>query len=159
MQHVVTILLETGRRISEVCTLPFHCLESDHQGDYFLKIEDQKLKKTYLLPISKACLQAIHEQQRQLRESHALKSLYLFPARRTKKSLHLSARYVNQALNELAEDIPILNDTGQIWHFHTHQFRHTVGTRMINAGVPQLIVQRYLGHESPEMTARYAHVG
>lgn len=29
---------------------------------------------------------------------------------------------------------------------------------MINAGVPQTIVQKYLGHESPEMTARYAHI-
>jgi hypothetical protein len=29
---------------------------------------------------------------------------------------------------------------------------------MINNGVPQHIVQRYLGHESPNMTAVYAHV-
>lgn len=29
---------------------------------------------------------------------------------------------------------------------------------MINAGVPQVMVQHYLGHESPEMTARYAHI-
>jgi hypothetical protein len=29
---------------------------------------------------------------------------------------------------------------------------------MINNGVPQHIVQRYLGHESPEMTARYAFI-
>jgi integrase len=29
---------------------------------------------------------------------------------------------------------------------------------MINNGVPQHIVQRYLGHESPQMTAVYAHI-
>ena len=29
---------------------------------------------------------------------------------------------------------------------------------MINAGVPQHIVQRYLGHTSPTMTAVYAHI-
>jgi hypothetical protein len=29
---------------------------------------------------------------------------------------------------------------------------------MINNGVPQHIVQHYLGHESPEMTERYAHL-
>src|SRR5699024_6736556 len=39
-----------------------------------------------------------------------------------------------------------------------HAFRHTVGTRMINNGVPQHIVQKFLGHESPEMTSRYAHI-
>lgn len=36
--------------------------------------------------------------------------------------------------------------------FQTHQFRHTVGTRMINLSVPVHIIQRYLGHDSPEMT-------
>ena len=29
---------------------------------------------------------------------------------------------------------------------------------MINNGVPQMMVQQYLGHASPEMTARYAHI-
>ena len=39
-----------------------------------------------------------------------------------------------------------------------HQFRHTLGTRLINGGVPQHIVQRMLGHASPHMTAHYARV-
>jgi len=37
-----------------------------------------------------------------------------------------------------------------------HQFRHTLGTRLINSGVPQHVVQKLLGHASPQMTARYA---
>ncbi len=41
---------------------------------------------------------------------------------------------------------------------HAHQFRHTVGTRLINAGVPQHVVQKLLGHASPRMTARYAQI-
>ena len=40
----------------------------------------------------------------------------------------------------------------------SHQFRHTLGTRLINAGVPQHVVQRLLGHASPEMTGIYAHL-
>jgi hypothetical protein len=39
-----------------------------------------------------------------------------------------------------------------------HQFRHTVGTRMINNEVPIDTVQRMLDHASPEMTARYATI-
>ena len=31
----------------------------------------------------------------------------------------------------------------------SHQFRHTLGTRLINAGVPQHVMQRVLGHASP----------
>ncbi|MEO0828121.1 MAG: tyrosine-type recombinase/integrase [Cyanobacteria bacterium J06635_15] len=61
-------------------------------------------------------------------------------------------------LNKLAKERSICNSLGQTWHFKPHDFRHTVGTRMINAGVPQHIIQRYLGHESPAMTATYAHI-
>ena len=39
-----------------------------------------------------------------------------------------------------------------------HQFRHTLGTRLINSGVPQHVVQRLLGHASPNMTGHYARV-
>ena len=39
-----------------------------------------------------------------------------------------------------------------------HRFRHTLGTRLINAGVPQHVVQKMLGHASPQMTARYATI-
>jgi regulator of PEP synthase PpsR (kinase-PPPase family) len=61
-------------------------------------------------------------------------------------------------LNKLAKKHNICDSLGKRWHFQSHQFRHTVGTRMINNGVPQHIIQRYLGHESPNMTAVYAHI-
>jgi hypothetical protein len=62
------------------------------------------------------------------------------------------------SLKKLAEQRNITGPDGNIWPFQTHQFRHTVATRMINRHVPQPIVQRFLGHVSPEMTARYAHI-
>src|SRR5699024_11897418 len=61
-------------------------------------------------------------------------------------------------LNKLAYEQNIVDKSGEIYRFHAHAFRHTVGTRMINNGVPQHIVQKFLGHESPEMTSRYAHI-
>ncbi len=61
-------------------------------------------------------------------------------------------------INRLAEEENITDSNGKIWRFQSHQFRHTVGTRMINNNVPQHIVQKYLGHESPTMTMRYAHI-
>lgn len=38
----------------------------------------------------------------------------------------------------------------------SHRLRHTKATTLINAGAPIHVVQRYLGHLSPEMTMRYA---
>lgn len=158
MQHLITVLLETGRRVGEICTLPLNCLEQDDQGDYFLKINDRKLKKSYLIPISDVCLKSIKSQQLLVRDNHFQNKLYLFAARKKFRTPHVSARYVNHALTELAHEHNIVDMNNEVWKFHSHQFRHTVGTRMINSGVPQTIVQKYLGHESPEMTARYAHI-
>ncbi|MHC5726448.1 MAG: tyrosine-type recombinase/integrase, partial [Nostoc sp.] len=70
----------------------------------------------------------------------------------------IKQRSLCNTLNDLSVECNICTTSGQNWHFTGHQFRHTVGTSMINSGVPQHIVQRYLGHESPEMTMVYAHI-
>lgn len=158
MQHLITVLLETGRRIGEICTLPLNCLERDNEGDFYLKVNDRKLKKSYLIPVSDSCVKAIQSQQDLANQGMFKNKLYLFATNVKLKSPHVSARFVNHTLTQLANNHQIVDENGNIWQFHSHQFRHTVGTRMINAGVPQTIVQKYLGHESAEMTARYAHI-
>ena len=157
MQRFIIILLETGRRISEVCSLSFNCLEQDNQGDWYMQVKEIKLKNIRLIPISKSSSKAIKEQQDYL-NLQSKKSPYLFPARRQSQSLHVSARHFNTAINELAQKCHIKDVNGNLWRFQSHQFRHTVGTSMINNGVPQVMIQQYLGHSSPEMTARYAHI-
>lgn len=39
-----------------------------------------------------------------------------------------------------------------------HQFRHSFGIRMLEKGVPQIIVQKWLGHQSLQMTSRYINL-
>lgn len=39
-----------------------------------------------------------------------------------------------------------------------HQFRHSFGIRMLEQGVPQVIVQKWLGHQSMTMTAHYVNM-
>lgn len=157
MQQFVIILLETGRRISEVCMLNFDCLEKDGDGDWLLRVYEKKLSRIRLIPVSNACVQSIKMQQEYQRQSET-QSKFLFSGRRLSKSPTISAPHVNRALNKLARECNIVDGNGVIWKFCSHQFRHTVGTQMINSGVPQVMVQHYLGHESPEMTARYAHI-
>lgn len=157
MQNFVIVLMETGRRVSEVSFLQFDCLEYDSDGDWLLRVHEKKMKRIRLIPVSNACVEAIRAQQNDLRENTIVSPL-LFPARRESKSPTISAAHLNRALKRLAQENNIVDNNGVIWRFSSHQFRHTVGTQMINSGVPQVMVQHYLGHESPEMTARYAHI-
>ena len=47
---------------------------------------------------------------------------------------------------------------GKLFRFQSDQFRHTVGTRIINLGVPDHFIQRYLGRRGREMTNRFAQI-
>src|SRR6266571_5344571 len=52
----------------------------------------------------------------------------------------------------------IRDRTGKLYHFTAHQFRHTVGMRLINDDVPLEVISRLLGHRSLWMTQVYARV-
>ena len=47
---------------------------------------------------------------------------------------------------------------GNVFHFKSHQFRHTYAVKLLNGGADILTVQELLAHASPEMTMRYARL-
>ena len=164
IRRLVLVLQSTGRRVSEVCMLPFNSLLQDASGDWFLKHYQSKMRKEDTIPITREIVAVIQEQQQAVREDYGENCQLLFPSpleisngkRRQGKPIY--AKNVNTYLNRLAQAHDIRDSSGQMWHFQSHQFRHTVGTSMINNGVPIHIVKRYLGHETFEMTMRYAHI-
>ena len=159
IMRMVLILEETGRRISEVCCLSWDCIKRDSQGDWFLIHYQHKMKKQDSIPISKELAAVIQEQQEFVTSQWGQGFPYLFPTPKPRgKGEPTSHNNFNYALKKLAYEKNIRDKSGKIYQFHSHQFRHTVGTRMINNGVPIHIVQRYLGHSSLEMTLRYAHI-
>ncbi|MBD2123418.1 site-specific integrase [Trichocoleus sp. FACHB-262] len=151
--RMVLILQECGMRIGELCRMPFDCLTRDAHGDYFLRYYQFKLKKEHSIPIAPEVVAVIQEQQQIVRVQRGADFPYLFHNARGKP---MKQKVFSDALNRLAYDKQICTLSGTPWHFQSHQFRHTVGTRMVNHGVPQHVIQRFLGHESPEMTAHYA---
>ena len=50
------------------------------------------------------------------------------------------------------------DELGRPAHITPHQFRHTLGTRLINKDVPQEVVRQILDHTSAQMTAHYARL-
>nr|MDJ0728131.1 site-specific integrase [Prochloraceae cyanobacterium] len=167
IMRIVLVLQECGLRIGEVLTLSFDCLRQDTQGDWFLFITRHKMKKEQNIPISRELVAVIQEQQQYIKDNLDKDFDYLFCGRQrggigNNKFLPepkvMTPEPVSIYLNRLAKEENITDSNGKIWRFQSHQFRHTVGTRMINNNVPQHIVQKYLGHESPTMTMRYAHI-
>jgi integrase len=150
----VLILQECGMRISELLQLPLDSLSQDARGVYYLRYLQGKVKQENAIPISQEIARVVQEQQEAVRMRNKPSEL-LFPSDRGRPIRQAS---FSQCINKLAYAHQIKDANGKLFRFQSHQFRHTVGTRMINLGVPHHIIQRYLGHKGPEMTSRYAHI-
>lgn len=166
--RMVLVLQETGLRLGELLQLPINCLKRNTQGDSFIQYMNWKMSKEDTKPISPELAQLIQEQQQYIKHYLGEKFEYLFCARETGKYRDENPFYPKPKLmhdksfisflKKLADEVDIKDSLGKRWNFQSHQFRHTVGTRMVNLGVPLHIIQRYLGHESPQMTMVYAHI-
>lgn len=170
--RMVIVLQACGMRYRELATIPFNCLvclsvHGSEEKKWSIRFYDYKLKQDRMLPISDEIASIVKKQQRFIRSYFGDSHEYLFTGRDLKsntKSFYPSKDRVmsldsfNVYLNNLAKDYNIKDENGKLWEFSSHQFRHTVGTEAIQNGVPFHIVMKLLGHSSPTMTLRYAHI-
>lgn len=154
-RRMMLILQECGMRAGELLTMPFDCLMQDAEGDWWVRFYIHKMKKEHSLPIPSSLAAEIQKQQQDVRSQWGDQAPILFPGPRG-KPYHQS--HISEQLHNLAYKHKICDTTGKQWRFTLHQFRHSLGTQMINNGVPHHIVQKVLGHETPVMTNTYAHV-
>lgn len=166
IEIMVSLFLETGFRYSTLATISLDCLELDCNNKWWIYRDRVKISSGFKSPISNKLAEEIKEQQSFIKQ-YFEDNEYLFASRvigtreddyipQKNKPVKLSS-YVYY-LNKLAKKSQIKDDNRNLWKFSSHQFRHTFGTEAINSGVPQHIVQKLLGHKSPEMTMIYAHI-
>lgn len=139
---------------------------SDDAGDsgvFVAKLRYQQTKVDGVIPtilIEQAVVNVIAEQRAWLAAQHPDWSpRYLFVPLRDHHQgrRHRPYNSYRQALSGLDRIHGLTDSTGRPLRFtQTHRLRHTRATELLNDGVPLHVVQRYLGHKSPEMTLRYA---
>jgi hypothetical protein len=108
-------------------------------------------------------VQIIREQQEWVRERWMLGPgeavRYLFPklAGNRKGTRAWTTSHYDGTLRRLSVMLDLRDSDGRsLSYSRSHRLRHTKATTLLNAGAPIHVVQRYLGHRSPEMTMRYA---
>jgi integrase len=159
-RNLVIVLIETGLRGGDACNLPFNPVLTDSSGWPCLRFEAVKIRSEQLVPLSAKAATAISTQQDWVRERWPAGCPWLFPgiAGNDDGSRPDSHSAFIQQLRRWQRVIDLRDEAGQPVTVTGHQFRHTPGTRLINSGVPQHVVQRLLGHASPHMTSHYAKV-
>ncbi|PHG05149.1 tyrosine-type recombinase/integrase [Bacillus toyonensis] len=157
---VIWIAFKTGLRISDVLGLTSDCLVKLN-GNYSIETD---IEKTYVkghrIPIDDELaniLAVLIENSKKLSNQDNNPEGYIFVRYRgTRKGKPFTQGFIRNYLNQLAQQKNIKEENGNLFHFKTHQFRHTYGVKMLNGGADILTVQELLAHSSPEMTLRYA---
>jgi len=179
-QAMRAFLLEvlTGRRINEILLIepeplsPLPGVDANSESDPEAFVARLRYRQTKIggapdtILVEREVVNIIEEQQRWLREhlaainpASSTKPRYLFVAWQSNclGRQPYSAHTLRDRLHGLASELQIRDQQGRLVDFQrTHRMRHTRATELLNGGVPIHVVQRYLGHLSPEMTMRYA---
>ena len=139
LENIIVCALQTGMRRGEILGLLKNCVDLKNEYLELLKTKSGKARK---IPISKK-LKPILEQALN-DKTNTSDYVFINPATGTKY------KDIKHAFAGLMQQAKIKN-------FRFHDFRHTVATRMVEAGIDLAVVQEILGHASIQTTMRYAH--
>lgn len=159
---LITVIRHTGIRLSEALLLNKNCLRRDLMKKYLLEVVSEKNETERFIPVDVKVAKAIKfliqitEPIRHELDSPKLFFMYLVSKRVYEPLKQVRAR---QFLNKLfIEKYSITQQNGELISLYFHQFRHQMGTDLINNGMSPFEVMQYLGHESIHSTRLYAKV-
>jgi integrase len=172
--RALLLLMRTGRRVNEVLMLDFDPLETlqrplgDADTGFVARLRYQQTKvltsdpsilvDAEVVALVKAQQVWCHEHLRSLGNAEPSPKYLFVKTTQNRLGLHPYAHPTLQLrLLKLTRRLDIRDTNGlPVQISHTHTFRHTKATNLLNAGVPLHVVMRFLGHQSVNMTAYYA---
>ena len=159
-QLITLILIRCGLRVSDATGLPARCLAYDSDGAPYLRYYNRKMKREALVPIDEELASLIRQQQQRSLQRWPAGTPVLFPRPNANIDGHrpVTGSTYRDALGRWLASCDVRDEYGQPVRLTPHQWRHTLGTRLINKDVPQHVVQKILDHDSPLMTAHYARL-
>jgi integrase len=157
---ITLILIRCGLRVGDACKLPADCVVRDRDGQPYLRYYNHKMKREALVPVDDELVAEIGRQRQRTagRWPGGTPVLFPRPTRNIDGSRPVDGDAYRGGLRRWLEHCDIRGEDGQPIRITPHQFRHSLGTTLINRDVPQHVVQKILDHESAEMTAHYARL-
>jgi len=166
----IELLIDTGRRPSEILNLPLNCLGRDRDDNYVLVYDDLKNNRPgRRLPITQATAELITAQQQAIRERFPDRNpaaLVLLPSDqpnpngRRPMARHRIGRAHRDWLAALPS--PLWRSDGSSYDPTTitpYSYRHTYAQRHADAGVALDVLAELMGHELLSSTQTYYQVG
>ena len=133
---MIRTLLETGSRVGAFC---------DFRAEHFSYVDREirvldKGNKYRDIPILKSLANELKLHLKERRTG------YVFPSPRGKS---YTPRRIQQIVKELAREANIVKNV------YPHLLRHTIAQYLVDRGMPEHLLQKFLDHESPRTTQIY----
>ncbi|MCB5160340.1 tyrosine-type recombinase/integrase [Marinomonas algarum] len=173
IKRFLNINLEVGARANEILLLKDESIHKSSLGWNLTRYES-KSSRYITTPISDQCAEVILSQIELAKlarleyqeanpnykncERYKDYSPYIFIHFYKNKFSKYCLRNVNYMSKKLIEEHDIRDENGDLLVFTSHMLRHTVASNLVESGVNQVFVQKYLGHKTPTMTNFYAQI-
>jgi len=150
----ITILRGTGLRLGELLDLELDCLIDYASHGTWLRVPLGKLNTERTVPLDDTTLAAFDEWTEHRGPSR--------PLRHPRTGELVEFLFVSGGRRmgggRIRRHLDIAATAAGIDHVHPHQLRHTYATTLVNGGMSLEALMAVLGHVTPEMTLRYAHL-
>jgi len=140
LKSVVLVALNTGLRRGEILNLKWQDVNFTER---FIAVRETKSKKNRYVPMNQETFDLLRALFRHTSGD------YVFPG--VKPGQHLSESYVTHWFGETVKEAGIED-------FHFHDLRHTFASWLVMSGIDLTTVQQLLGHQTYQMTLKYAHL-
>jgi len=155
----LTVMRATGVRIGELLDLELDCVADFGAAGRWLRVPLGKLDSERSVPLDEATFAVIEEwrvarlAQRALPHGRDGRPVdFLFQERGHRPG----PRRIERGLRAAVAAAGLTGPDGAPLRVTSHQLRHTYATELANAGMSLQGLMALLGHQSPEMTLRYA---
>lgn len=147
LRMIVLVALRTGLRWGEIVNLKWQQAPRSNYVDFehntfFVHESLAKSKKSRYVPLAPSVKQALLDYPQRSETG------YIFVNPKTDKRIVTLKKSFHKALK-----------IAKIEDFRFHDLRHCFASDLVRKGVDLFVVQKLLGHSSPKMTMRYAHLG
>lgn len=148
---IILVAINTGMRLGEILGLRWSEIERKDgeavQGGFIRIGSESKGHRVRHVPINGAVKEALDAQTPVETENGFVPFVFVSP--RTTKAYRVTSISLTFAATVRRASVEGVT-------FHT--LRHTAVSRMVAAGIPDRIIMKIVGHTTPNMVSRYAHL-
>lgn len=137
-------------RVSEAVAIRFQDVECSRRQIQIPVAKGNKGRVVFMAPFTFTALNRYLDEERR----------HLFPeVEQLFVAFKGKARGRPLSINAVQKMVGYYSQRCQLPHLHTHLFRHTGITQLVQQGMPEPAVRQFVGHRSPDSLLPYLHLG